>query len=72
MSEVDQVRQMAGVVATLHREFPEELEVTLSARVRQAFAEFEVAPVRDFVPILAARQVRSSLRGHAAPAPRAG
>jgi hypothetical protein len=69
MQQADRDHAIASVVATLRGEFPQEAEAVISSRVEQAFAVFDRAPIRDFVPILAARKIRGSLRRQSVESP---
>ena len=59
----DEHRQLAALHAELLREYGERYGAdAVSARLTQIVAEFEGAPVRAFVPLLAQRRVRQELR----------
>jgi hypothetical protein len=62
MHAVDEDRAIAGVVSTLRAEFPNEAMEVIAGGVRRAYAAFDGAPIRDFVPVFVARQVRTVLR----------
>ena len=55
------------VVSRLAERFHDpEAEPALQAPVRSQFAQFEGAPVQDFVPVFVERRVRTELRALAA------
>jgi len=57
--EVDVEHQIAGVVRRVAPVFGPSIPVDeIEAEVRRCFAEWDDAPVRDFVPIFAERRVR--------------
>ncbi len=62
-SSDDEQRQLASVRAALMREFGDRLP---AERVREQFdaivGQFDGAPIRTFVPVLAARSARRELR----------
>jgi hypothetical protein len=61
--------QIETVVGMLQVDLGDGVSIeTLEERVRVAFAAFNDAPIRDFVPILVRTSVRRELRGHL-PAP---
>jgi hypothetical protein len=63
MSRADEARLIAGVVARLRDEFPDQAGEAIGVRVRRAYRSFEHARIRDFIPVLVTREVRSDLRG---------
>lgn len=66
--------QIETVVTMLHVDLGDAVSTELlEERVRVAFAAFNDAPIRDFVPILVRTSVRRELRGHlpAGPVPSA-
>lgn len=59
----DEQRQLTSVRAELLREFGERLgEDEVQRRYEQTVAQFDGAPIRTFVPVLAQRSVRQQLR----------
>lgn len=59
----DERRQIESLHAELLREYGQELgEQTVTARFQAIVADFDSAPVRAFVPLLAQRRVRQELR----------
>jgi hypothetical protein len=55
------------VVTRLAERFHDpQVELALQAPVRSQFAQFEGAPVQDFVPVFVERRVRTELRALAA------
>ena len=59
----DERRQLAAACNDLVREFGERLSQTdVMARFEQVVHEYDGAPIRTFVPVLAVRQARSQLR----------
>ncbi len=58
----DDEARVLRTVGRLHERFPDRVEPTvLEARVRTRFASFDGAPVREFVPILVEREIRTEL-----------
>lgn len=49
------------VVDALTSEFPSIARDVINSRVREAFRLFDGAPIREFVPVLVERQVRTVL-----------
>ncbi len=63
MSSQDEQRQLEAVRAALVSEFAGRLpEDEVAARFADIVGEFEAAPVRGFVPVLAQRRTRERLR----------
>ena len=59
----DERRQLAAACHDLVREFGERLsETDVMAHFEQVVHEYDAAPIRTFVPVLAVRQARSQLR----------
>ena len=64
MSQDDELRQLESVRSELLREFGARTE-DVNARFDAVVHEFDGAPVRTFVPVLARRRVREELsHGH--------
>jgi hypothetical protein len=69
MTQDDEDRQIESLHEELLREYGPVLgEQTVSSRFAAIVAEFEGAPVRTFVPLLAERKVHQELRAAAASA----
>lgn len=62
---VDEDGAMGQVVERLAVGFPGVDSETVSAIVREAYAAFNEATVRDFIPVLVERQARALLRSAA-------
>lgn len=63
-SDADEQRQLASVRAELLREFGETLgEDQVQERFAATVGQFDGAPIRSFVPVLAQRSARLALRG---------
>jgi hypothetical protein len=63
LGEVDVEHQIEGVVRRVAPVFDGSVAVAdIEAEVRRCFAAWADAPVRDFVPVLAERQVRDRIR----------
>jgi hypothetical protein len=60
MDQHDESRHLQHLEDDLVRELHLEPDV-VHAAVTRVLADFEAAPVRDFVPVLAARRVRQEL-----------
>jgi hypothetical protein len=58
------------LIYRLSRQFPEMDRAEIDRAVRGEYAGYEHSKVRDFVPVLVERSVRSELK-HAGPRPRA-
>jgi hypothetical protein len=56
-------RVVHKVVDTLTGEFPQLPTDHLASVVRESVSEFSGRPVRDFIPVLVTKKVRSRLRG---------
>lgn len=50
-------------------QFPHVPAAAIAEHVQQAAAQFSEAPIRDYIPVLVARNVHAALRNDAAPAP---
>ena len=60
----DERRQIESLHADVLREYAEQLGAeAVTARFNAIVADFDDAPVRTFVPLLAGRRVRQELRG---------
>ncbi len=59
----DEKRQLAHVCATLIREFADRLPAPeVERRFDETLHSFDDAPIRTFIPVLAARRTREELR----------
>ena len=59
----DEHRQLAAACRDLVHEFGESLpEHEVTSRFEQIVQRYEAAPIRTFIPVLAAREARSQLR----------
>ncbi len=61
MTQDDEQRQLNAVREDLLREYSGLAPEMVNARLRAIVAEFEGAPVRSFVPVLAQRRLRQVL-----------
>jgi len=61
MTQDDEQRQLNAVREDLLREYSGLAPEMVNARFRAIVAEFEGAPVRSFVPVLAQRRLRQVL-----------
>ena len=63
MTQDDERRQLAAACKDLVREFGERLpEGEVMSRFEQIVHRYDAAPIRSFIPVLAAREARSTLR----------
>lgn len=63
VSSDDEQRQLASVRAELVREFGDRLSPEdVHSRFAETVGQFDGAPIRSFVPVLAQRSVRQELR----------
>ena len=63
MTQDDERRQLAAACNDLVREFGERLsETDVMAQFERVVHEYDAAPIRAFIPVLAVRQARSQLR----------
>ena len=63
MTQDDERRQLAAACKDLVREFGETLpESDVTSRFDQIVQEYDTAPIRTFIPVLATREARSQLR----------
>ena len=63
MTQDDERRQLAAACQDLVREFGETLpEGEVTSRFEEIVRRYDEAPVRSFIPVLVAREVRLSLR----------
>lgn len=62
MTQDDERRQLAAACKDLVREFGERLpEAEVMSRFEQIVHRYDTAPIRGFIPVLAAREARSTL-----------
>ena len=57
----DEARERARIVDQLSQRFPRQRPETVQAAVASAWDQYADAPVRDFVPVLAARATLAAL-----------
>ena len=63
MTQDDERRQLAAACQDLVREFGERLpEREVTARFEEIVHRYDEAPIRSFIPVLVAREARTSLR----------
>ena len=63
MTQDDERRQLAAACKDLVREFGERLpEHDVMSRFEQIVHRYDAAPIRTFIPVLAAREARTQLR----------
>ena len=64
MDAVKEQQAVDQVIERLAGRFPEFGRVEVESVVRDAVANFEGAPVRDFVPVLVERSAKNRIRQH--------
>jgi hypothetical protein len=62
MSESADTKSISTVIASLERQFPERPRVEIAEIVKRTYHQFDGAPVRDYVRVLAQREARDQLR----------
>ena len=64
MTPDEELRHLAAAESALRQEFPNVPAYSVHEAVEIESKAFERAPVRDYVPLLVAREVRRRLRHH--------